>query len=486
MKIIWMVAPVAAALSVSTLLAGGGTSADYTLQYTIDGMGMAEGEGQIYGVRANLLYQPVGVFQDPGGDYTLRLGPYYVIPTCFGSMPPVFDVLGEKNRYLSVEGANTGRVTALQVTFGSMPGYEYAEGRTMWVGEPFQVTEASGSSQPTPPPAFWAAELGCDPFYTDWSTYGTIDVYDDAIIPGAIFEIRAIDEACHTGIPDNYSGALDVPMSPVGDIVGDCGVTPCTPPQGVVDFVDISAVVDKFRNLPAAPRKARADLINSEITQPLPDKKVDFVDISYCVDAFRAQALLLPGPPITDPCGSAAKADAGLPDDTPMVSLQGQPVVISLRPSARKILAGSTFDVDVYATGIVDLRTYQLALVTSGGETGMLTVEDLRIDGDRTDHVFASVDAIAATDMVGKRLGATTTSYGVAAPSTVYLGTFTLRASLDARGEFTLDLGVDEGATLFRDSVFASVSFRTERPELVVLAAKDTSLRSGHVVGNEH
>jgi hypothetical protein len=95
---------------------------------------------------------------------------------------------------------------------------------------------------------------------------------------------------------------LEVKLSATGDVVGDCGLTPCSAPQGVIDFVDISAVVDKFRNLPTAPRKARADLINSTVSLAKPDKKVDFVDISYCVDAFRAAAAALPGPPLTDPC----------------------------------------------------------------------------------------------------------------------------------------------------------------------------------------
>jgi len=129
-----------------------------------------------------------------------------------------------------------------------------------------------------------------------------VDVYDDAFVPGATLQITAIDTACDTAHAASYSSALVIDLSAVGDVVGDCSVTPCTPPQGVVDFVDISAVVDKFRNLPSAPRKARADLLNSTVSQPKPDKKVDFVDIGYCVDAFRSNAAALPGPPLTDPC----------------------------------------------------------------------------------------------------------------------------------------------------------------------------------------
>jgi hypothetical protein len=50
----------------------------------------------------------------------------------------------------------------------------------------------------------------------------------------------------------------------------------------VVDFEDIAAVVDKFRNLPGALTKARADVSGST-----PDRIIDFTDISFVVEAFR-------------------------------------------------------------------------------------------------------------------------------------------------------------------------------------------------------
>ncbi len=209
---------------------------------------------------------------------------------------------GTKNRYLSFVGGSPGQETAIRVTFSSLPGYEYAEGRTMWVQAPEAVTEASGSPAGEPPPAFWASQLGCLPHYTDWSVYGTIDVYNDALVPGATLEVQAIDAGCDMTYAQSYSATLMIDLSTVGDVAGDCSVAPCTPPQGVVDFVDISAVVEKFKNEPNALRKARADLINSDITAPIPDRKVDFVDISYCVDSFRNTAAALPGPPMTDPC----------------------------------------------------------------------------------------------------------------------------------------------------------------------------------------
>lgn len=56
------------------------------------------------------------------------------------------------------------------------------------------------------------------------------------------------------------------------------------------------------RIIHGAPRKARADMINTDISQPLPDRIVDLVDISCLVEAFRGSPCPLLGPPADDPC----------------------------------------------------------------------------------------------------------------------------------------------------------------------------------------
>jgi len=221
----------------------------------------------------------------------------------FAPLPPDIG-FGAKNRYMTFRGGDAGRLQAVQVEFTNLPDYPYANGRTAWVQAPFLVTEASGSNAGAPPPTMWAARLGCTPFYADWSVYDRVDVFDDGIVQRSRYDVRIIDATCDCMIPAHYSPPTTVHTSAIGDVVGNtgCAVLPCDAPQGVIDFVDISGVVDKFRNLPRAPRKARADLINSVVTNPIPDQKIDFVDISYCVDGFRGAASLPPGPPTADPC----------------------------------------------------------------------------------------------------------------------------------------------------------------------------------------
>jgi hypothetical protein len=210
---------------------------------------------------------------------------------------------GTKNRYLSVTVSDALTPKAIQVTFVSVPAYEYAKGRRMWVQEPFKVSEASGYGGDGPEPTFWAAELGCTPYYTDWGGFGTMDIYDAGIRAGGTLDVRVILDGCDTALPVSYSEPLTVFMSAAGDVAGStCTAQTCNAPQGVIDFVDISAIVDKFRNSPGAIRKARADIINATVLIPIPDRKIDLVDISACVEAFRGHPVVTPGPPVTDPC----------------------------------------------------------------------------------------------------------------------------------------------------------------------------------------
>ena len=203
--------------------------------------------------------------------------------------PPV-----AKNRYISFAPGNPGQQTALRVTLVDLPApFEAHEGTIRWVGPLSQVTEAPSSSDPTPAPAFMAAGLRCSPpYYMDWSTAGLLHVVDAAIVPGGYYEIQAIHEDCDLVGEPNYSAALAVEATGLwGDLVGHCSVTPCTGPDGNADFIDIAAMVDKFKDVDGAPSKTRADL-----GPDIPDKLVDFLDVSMAVDAFLNYGYPFAGP----------------------------------------------------------------------------------------------------------------------------------------------------------------------------------------------
>ncbi len=203
----------------------------------------------------------------------------------------------ETNRYISFRPGEGTQSTALRVTLVNVPGFTSFNGEHRWVDSPRQITEASGSSDPGPPPTFWGANLRCDPSYRDWSAVDVLHLFDEAILPGGTYAVQAIAEECDTASEDWYTVAVTMVTTPRwGDVVGDCGVTPCTDPNGVVDFIDISAVVEKFKNTPSAILKARADLDPDQ-----PNAVIDFTDISCVVDAFRALPYPFLGPQACPP-----------------------------------------------------------------------------------------------------------------------------------------------------------------------------------------
>jgi len=218
---------------------------------------------------------------------------------CSPATPDDGDTLGAKNRYLSFTSSDPGQVQAVRVTFTDLPaGFEALVGQTMWVGQPEALTENSGKRYPSQAPGwptFMAAMLQCDPYYTDWSKFDTVYVYHQAIVPGGTYELAVINDRCTTANEGNYSAPLAVSTSMWGDVVENCTVTPCLPPDGSVGVTtDVTAILDKFKNDPGALIKVRAD-----IEPALLDHKINITDVSRALDAFRGWSYPFASP---EPC----------------------------------------------------------------------------------------------------------------------------------------------------------------------------------------
>jgi len=205
--------------------------------------------------------------------------------------------LVDMNRYLSLIPDNPGRLTALRITAVDLPpSLEHVEGTQLWLDAPMTYSEIAGRSDGTSP-TFAVSRLSCEPVFLDWSGVGVVHVTDGMIVPGASYEVQAVDLACGVGAEEYYSGPLRLTTAGWGDITRDCSVSPCAASGDGVDFVDITAVVDKFRNLPTAPPKARTDLAPGT-----PDQKVDMIDVARVLGAFRGEAYPFT---VTDPCQTA-------------------------------------------------------------------------------------------------------------------------------------------------------------------------------------
>ncbi len=119
-----------------------------------------------------------------------------------------------------------------------------------------------------------AGTLVDDPVYQVPDDWGTILVLDPDIVPSSTYVVVA---ECGIYVSDPGSGSTAL----WGDIVGDFIGGAWTPPNGVVDFNDITATIDGFRHVPYAPSEDLTDVHPCN-----PEGVIDFMDIRWIVDAF--------------------------------------------------------------------------------------------------------------------------------------------------------------------------------------------------------
>lgn len=201
----------------------------------------------------------------------------------------------KRNRYLRIEPGNAGRVTALRVTFVErvVDGLHYfggAEGQSWWVGPPSTVADVGGN------PDFHAAPLQCTPYHTDWGALGTVQnpatvyVYGPEIVPDASYTVESIAQVCDPALTEGFSTPVTVTTAKWGDVNTDYTRVP---PNVVVNFQDVSAIIAGFQGKPTALSKTRLDLYPRETD---PTSNLNFQDVSQCVDVFMGRPYPFSGP----------------------------------------------------------------------------------------------------------------------------------------------------------------------------------------------
>ncbi len=176
-----------------------------------------------------------------------------------------------KNRYLSVAGncnplPNTARRVSLQS--GQVLG---------WVGAPYDEA------------GLMVANLVDTPVYADVDFAGewpqALHITGCGIAAASTYGVQAISMGLDPGDEGSYSAALELETpSTWGDVVGTFADGAWTPPNGVANFVDISAVVQGFQGLPQAAPMPWLDL-----APQVPNGSINFADISACVSGFQGQ-----------------------------------------------------------------------------------------------------------------------------------------------------------------------------------------------------
>lgn len=237
----------------------------------------------------------------------------YICGVAIGPDPEI----STKNRTLSFLGSNLPgspwATTAIEVQLIELQnpdfgGFEFGascasdgtnsngepQGCKRYVGPPFTVYESVSNPSLG---SYTAARLQCTPYYTNWVPFGLVHVVGAEIMPSSEYKVRCIsryDETC--------SDPLTVKTARWGDIAGSAQSNGLS--DGVVDSLDVVAMVNKFRNVAGAPSKNRA-LNQPNVPNVLTD--VNALDIVGVVDAFRGLPYPQSGP---CPCQSTVVCNA--------------------------------------------------------------------------------------------------------------------------------------------------------------------------------
>jgi hypothetical protein len=138
--------------------------------------------------------------------------------------------------------------------------------------------------------------------------------------------------------------------------------------------------------------------------------------------------------------------------------------------SRAQIMPGETVNVDIYVSGVNELRTYQLTVDVTGGTAGALNTSDLWVTDSRPDFVFGNLQKLDGMDKVGSRIGVVLMSGSVNAEQSHYVGTFALTASDHASGAFRVNVSTGVNTGLW-DAATERVAFSTGADTVITVGS---------------
>ncbi len=196
----------------------------------------------------------------------------------------------QRNRYISINPNPTlaGEQTARRVSLLLDGGATAVLG---WVGEPIALDGGGPEAWPK-----LLSRIESEPHYRDWAVDNlgtpwpqeTVHVGDCEIVPGQTYHIQSISVLADPMDEVYYSTPLELKTVPNwGDVAGYTGPDP---PQGDINFKDISMVVSGFLSGQAL-SKVWLDLAGGASAPEIPDfTDISFTDIAACVFGFQGGA----------------------------------------------------------------------------------------------------------------------------------------------------------------------------------------------------
>jgi hypothetical protein len=224
--------------------------------------------------------------------------------------------------------------------------------------------------------------------------------------------------------------ATDIVFADLGGAFGGCA------PDGTADANDRFHALNCFSNSntsggPGYPCEVSPpQAFNVDAGGPFgvcqPDGVCDGNDAFHALNAFQGSA--------TCSCPSGPEPTAPQP---PVVVAAAN---IQLQADRSAVRAGEILEVEAFlATGLPDLRGYQLHVSVRGGTTGRLDLVDIAVQ-DREDAAFAGPADWQAFNIATRQMLAGLDGPGIKAGAGAYLATLVFRASDDAHGRFVVDL----------------------------------------------
>ncbi len=168
---------------------------------------------------------------------------------------------------------------------------------TLYVGEPTAV-DLDGDTMDDESVAFVTTDPAGAARRTP-AEWGELYVTGELIVPDTTYTIQG--DCGPEGSPA-LSDPTWVTTAVWGDVVGDYISGEWTPPNGVVDFLDINSVVERFKNTSYAPPINRTEMCGPSGNECVPSQLIDFLDILSCVEAFRGKSYLQTWQFCSEPC----------------------------------------------------------------------------------------------------------------------------------------------------------------------------------------
>lgn len=164
------------------------------------------------------------------------------------------------------------------------PNFDATQCNVRWVGFPSDCEESEVQAT-----TFKCATLQCEPEYVDWAAElgsATLHITGMEIVPSSVYVAQAIESGANINDENAYSGPLVLQTARWGDVTSPFQDAH-NPNINQPNISDVAALVDKFKDLPGAIIKARAQL---RPDSPNPNARIDIRDVAAAVDAFKGFA----------------------------------------------------------------------------------------------------------------------------------------------------------------------------------------------------